>query len=347
MTVAEARVVQVGIDHRAMGAEAFGRLLEAGWNTDLPRPPDGGGIVALATCHRRELYLEGTDPLRALALFEAWAGEAARRGPRPEVRTGTDAGRHLLRVAAGLESAVLGEDQVLGQVRAAYREACHRRTAGPALHRLFHAAFRAGKRVRSETALARGERSLAGAAVGWLASRTGGLRDRTVLVLGAGEMARVAVRRLLKRGAGRVLVSNRTLERARDLVEGHGGEVVPWRWWPALLGEVDGLVVATGAAEPVVGEAELRPRVAPLAVVDLAVPRNVEPPRPPVPGVEIAGVGELAGRLAREAGRRSRAVEAAERIVEEELEAWWGWLRNRGGGSAPGCTGGRSGVSAG
>ncbi len=347
MSVSGAGIVQVGLDHRDVGAEAFERLLASGWCSGRPDLPVGAGMVALATCHRRELYLEGVDPARALALFGEWAGAVALPEIPPRIRVDVEAGRHLLRVTAGLESAVLGEDQILGQAREAYRRACAGRRAGPVLHRLFHAAFRAGKRVRTETDLGRGGRSLAGVAVSWLASVMGGLKGRRVLVLGAGEMAAVAAQRLVKRGAGELVVANRTLERARELVRRVGGRAVPWSWWPGMLAEMDGLVCTTGAPEPVVRREHLGPAVGRLAVVDLAVPRNVEVPEERDRGVVVAGMSELVGRLAGEERARSASVKAAERIVEEELETWTGWLHARGEGAVRRGTGGRRVVSAG
>jgi glutamyl-tRNA reductase len=135
-----------------------------------------------------ELYLEGADAAEAVVavrLFEGWLGRPV--GRVPVVRRGEEAARHLLRVAAGLESAILGDDQILGQARQAYREACEAGKAGRLLHRLFHAAFRTGRRARSETPLKEGTRSIAGAAVAEIARLLGDLSRRTVTVVGAGR----------------------------------------------------------------------------------------------------------------------------------------------------------------
>jgi glutamyl-tRNA reductase len=338
-------IVQVGLDHRGASLEALAEL----YRRRAARGPGGAalpgtGRVELATCHRLELYLEGVSPQEAPALFLAHVGvEQAETGPsvgEPTLRVGEEAARHLLRVAAGLESAVLGEDQVLMQVRQAYRAACRGRSAGPLLHRLFHASFRAGKRVRAETSLAKGFRSLAGAAVGALQRSLGGLRGRTVLVLGTGEMGSLAARRLRRRGVGHLILSNRSPKRAASLAARLDAETVRWEWREGVLARAEGIVCATGAPEPVLG-AKLLERAAegrerPLVVVDLAVPRNVESPRDGARGLvhlDVEGLGRL---LEEEARRRRQAVRQAEALVEDELAAWAAWADERSGASRKG-----------
>jgi glutamyl-tRNA reductase len=345
---AERSVVQVGVDHTSAPLaviEALHRALRAAPATDLRTRCEG--VVRLATCHRLELYSEGVTPQVATRLYFHWfrlsESEAQEVAPHLVVRSGAAAAEHLMSVAAGLESAVLGEDQIQGQVREAYRAACAAGDAGPLLHRLFHAALRAGRRARSETPLKRGGRSLAGSAVAWLARELGDLREQTVLVIGAGEMARVAAARLREREVGRLVIVNRTWSKAQELAAATGGEALPWAWRERLVGEVGGIVCATGAPEPVVRVSWLQPeeercRGLRLVVVDLAVPRNVEQPAKPINGVLIADVEGLSRRLAEDADRREGAVVAARAIVAEGLEAWVSWVRARGtgvGGSDP------------
>ena len=335
----ERALVQVGVDHKVAPLaviEALHRALQGG-------PPASlrdrcGGLVRLATCHRLELYTEGVTQHAAVALFLHWfrlsETEAGEVLPYLVTRAGAEAAEHLMSVAAGLESAVLGEDQIQGQVREAYRAACAAGEAGPLLHRLFHATLRAGRRARSETALKQGGRSLAGSAVAWLARELGDLRERTVLVIGAGEMARVAAARLRERDLGRLLLVNRTWAKAQELAVQTGGEALPWAWRERIVGEVDGIVCASGAPEPIVPCEWLRhgtgagaPRR--LVVVDLAVPRNVEQPEAPIDGVEIADVEGLSRRLAEDAERREGAVHEARAIIAAELGSWVSWVRAR------------------
>jgi glutamyl-tRNA reductase len=329
------QVVQVGVDHGRVSLPVLERLhsqrsdqLSATESPDL-------GLVRLATCHRLELYMEGAAAPRAIEVWRSWLGlsraEMAALGDAVAVREGVDAGRHLLRVAAGLESVVLGEDQIQGQVREAYRRACAAREPGPLLHRLFHAAFRAGKRARGETTLKQGGRSLAGCGVAFLAHELGGVVGKTFLVVGTGEMGTIASTRLKERGAGRLLLTNRTWSRAEALAAELGAEALPWAWRAAALSEVDGAICACHAPEPVVRAEWLRAAVTPpekLVVVDLAVPRGVE--RPPVtPGLVLADVETLAGHLRRDAELRLSAVDDAKGIVEEELGEWLAWVQAR------------------
>lgn len=290
-----------------------------------------GGAVAVVTCHRVELYVEGAVEAVGPSLFGAWS-EGRLRGPAPVVLEDGAAATHLLRVAAGLEAAVLGDENVLGQLRSAYRSACEGLYAGPLLHRMFHTAFRTGKRVRTETGLGRGGRSLAGEAVVVINRALGGLAGRTVLVLGAGEMARTAAERLAKRGVGRLVISNRSLNRAKDLAAATGGEVVPWSWRARVLRTVDAMVVGTGAPEPVLGAEELRAAAAArgrLVAVDLSLPRNLAPPAVKAPGLELIDLVKLGSLLEGERERRQGDVALAESIVDQETETWLAWARNR------------------
>ena len=331
-------MVQVGIDHSSAPLAAIERLhrsLRAAPPADLRSRCDGA--VRLVTCHRLELYVEGVSAPVAGELFSRWLGvsheTAAATAAHVIVRTFEVAGEHLMRVAAGLESAVLGEDQIQGQVRDAYRSACSAREPGPLLHRLFHAAFRAGRRARSETPLKQGGRSFAGSAVALIDRELGDLQGAAVLVLGAGEMARVAAVRLRERGVGRLILANRTWARAQELAAAVGGEALPWAWRERILGEVDGVVCATGAPAAVVTAESLSQARNPcgrkLVVIDLAMPRNVEVPDEVPAGLVIADIESLTRRLDEDAERRRGAIAAAQAIIAEELESWVSWARTR------------------
>lgn len=326
----EPALVAVGIDRRAAGVERLAALNRTRRDEILAAwPVPGTGLATLSTCHRLEWYVEARDVEAVLAAYHEWLPAAAPGEPR--VRTGRDAAVHLLRVAAGLESAVLGEDQILAQARDAYRAACANGWSAPLLHRVFHAAFRAGRRVRSETTLAAGTRSLAGAAVAALHRRLGGLGGKTVLVLGAGEMARLAVRLLADRNIGRLVVANRTASHAQVLASRYGGETLPWEWRLGVLPVVDGVVAATASPVPVVDAGALAfvsaHRSSPLVVADLGMPPNVADHR--VPRVEVFDVEQLGVLLHEEEGRRAAAVADAEAIVEEEAATWAAWHRSR------------------
>ena len=343
-------VVQVGVDHRrrplAVLEGLHARRVEHLRPMELRCP----GLVRLATCHRLELFTEGTGIRQTIEILRSWLGlsvaEVEELQPHLSIRENTEAARHLLRVAGGLESAVLGEDQILGQVREAYRRACADREAGPLLHRLFHASFRAGKRVRAETSLGEGGRSLAGCAVAWLGRRLGGVAGKAVLVLGAGEMGTIAAQKLRQRKVGRLLVTNRTLSRAVALAAQVGAEVLPWPWRGAALAEAAGVICACHAPEPVLSAACLAAAAcAPrrLVVADLAVPRGVEPPSPVPAGLVLADIQALTTLMTGDAERRRAAIGGAERIVEEEVREWVEWVEGRAECQVPVARGPRSG----
>jgi glutamyl-tRNA reductase len=187
--------------------------------------------------------------------------------------------------------------------------------------------------VRTATALGAGARSLAGSAVNLADHRLGGLEGRTALVLGAGEMAAAAARRLRERGVGRLLVANRTFARAAALATQGGGRAIPWEWRCAALRETDVLICATGAPEAVIGGDDLRQAAEgrpALVAVDLGVPRNLEAPEPPVGNLFLADVFALGRALDAQAARRRDAVRDAEVLIEEELGRYWAWVETRG-----------------
>lgn len=324
-------LAMAGVDQRIAPVSALATL--DGDASELPAIRAlCGGVVALATCHRRELYLEGAPPGALKPLFARWLGSREECGAI--LRFDDEAIEHLLRVAAGLESAVLGEDQILGQVRAAYRGACAGALAGPLLHRLFHAAFRTGKRVRSETGLGGGGRSLAGCAVGLVERRIGGLPGTTVMVVGAGEMAAIAAARLRDRRTERIVVCSRTLAHAAQLAAAVGGDVLPWEWRNQGLARADAAICAVSSPVAVITASAFLSGVADrrFVAVDLGLPRNIEPPAALPAGAELIDLDGIRAHLARHAASRAGAVVAAERIVAEEAAALRVWLASREGG---------------
>jgi glutamyl-tRNA reductase len=313
----------------------------------LIRRACGGQVAFLITCNRVEVIawvdssVAGTALSRIEAIAQRIAPELAGRFlARTAVHTGEVAAHHLLRVAAGLESQVQGEVQVLGQVRAAYGLAAASGSVGAELHRLFQTALRSGKRVHAETELGRHGRSAGSRAAAAVVQRLAGSAtegpsaDRRVVVLGAGDTGARAARMLISRGV-RVTIVNRTAERAAELAHRLGAGTAPFETRHEVIAGAAAAIVATGAPEPTVTAAELNAarRAAgdlcgPLYILDLAVPRNVE-----------LGVGQLAHirlgsleELNREpAPSRSGAatLEAAERIVRQELCSFISWLGAR------------------
>ncbi|RMF73288.1 MAG: glutamyl-tRNA reductase [Acidobacteria bacterium] len=330
-------VVVAGFDWRSAGHDALARLHALRRRT--PDLPHSGAtpIVTVATCHRIEVYAEGLAPAACSRLLVAQCVGDARAPlpgiPAPRVLVGEDAVRHLLRVAAGLESVVVGEDQVLVQLRRAYRAASAAGLTGPSLHRAFHAAFRAGRRVRAETALGRGSRSIAGAAVNALQRELGDLGGRAALVVGTGETAALLARRLRQRGVRRLMIAGRSPAKAEAVAGRLGGEAIAWPWRAAALRQVDVVAAATSAPEPSIRAWMLRAvsddgdRVP--WIVDLGMPPDVER----CDGAPWAGrlidLPGLARRIDRERALEAEAAGHAHRIVEQELAAWRAWRSHR------------------
>lgn len=335
----EPEIVQVGADHHSAPFSVLERLHRCSISGDAEKAARAScdGVVALVTCHRHEIYLEGVAAARAQEIFARWLGfpeaDLPEILPHLRVRTGAAAARHLMRVVAGLESAVLGEDQVLAQAREAYRRACQAGSAGPLLHRLFHAAFRVGRRVRGETGLCTGVRSLAGAGIAHLEETLHGVEGRSFAVLGAGEMASLAARRLRERGAGRLVIASRTRERAEALAAGVDGETCEWAWRHGALWQADGAVCAVSSERPVVEIDWLREWVgrhgAGVAIVDLGVPANVERSDEMPAGLVLVDMAALSSELREADDLRQAAIAEAGAIVEDELSELLRWLHMR------------------
>ncbi len=288
-------------------------------------------VALLSTCNRTEVYLFGTAA-DAAAVQAALSFSAGAPWPERQAFWLEDeaAVLHAIGVAAGLRSQVLGDAQILAQVKEAYREAVDAGRVGTVLHRLMHTAFRAAKRVRTETALTDGAASVSSRAV--QAARRhfealpGGLAGRRVLLVGAGRMGAAALRALRQMGVRRLAVANRSRERAEAAAAEFGAEVVGWDGRHAAAGAADLVLVASGAPEPVLRADALPPRDgAPALVVDVAVPRNVEPAVGGLAGYTLLDLDALSEGVERTAARRAAALPAAEAICRECLDEFVGW----------------------
>lgn len=295
-----------------------------------------GQGVLLATCNRVEAYTVALSPQEGLerlrALFIAASGSLGEEiEPFLEVYTGEEVVRHLFRVAAGLDSLVLGEAEILGQVGSALRSAAGAGMAGQEMVHLFQHAVRVGRRARVETEVGHKAGSISSAALGLARQALGPLEGRQVLVLGAGEAARTSVRALVGAGISRVLVANRTASRAAELAAALGGQALVWQSIPEALASSDILVTAIAAPGPILTAQDLRTALQGregrrLVVLDIAVPRNVEPEAAQVPAVVLYNLDGL--QAAVEAGHtlRRREVRAVEAIIAKELvrfQTWW------------------------
>ena len=307
----------VGLNHRGAPLEIRERIayrasevLEA---LDLVRSTSGAGeAVLLSTCNRTEVYLveSGQDAAPA-----AWAAISARLGseasPYGYVRRDRDAVGHLFRVASGLDSMVLGEAQIHGQVRDAW-EQC-RPHAGPVLNRLFQTSLYTAGRVRSETTVARGAASVSSAAVQLAKQIFGSLAGKRAMVLGAGEMAELALECLADQGVRTSIVANRTFERATEMASRHGAVAVHYDECWSALADVDVLVCSTAAPHPVVGVEQVRPalesrRDRPLCILDIAMPRDVEPAVGELANVFLYNLDDLHAVVSSNLERRHREI---------------------------------------
>ena len=243
---------------------------------------------------------------------------------------------HLFRVAAGLDSLVVGEPQILGQVKEALAAAGEAQTAGPLLNRLFHSSFAVGKRVRSETGLGSGAVSVSFAAVSLARKIFGDLKGRSVLVVGAGEMGKLTALHMKSQGVDRVTIISRTMATAARTAEAIGGaSAAAWDDMDGVLGASDIVITVTGAASPILTKARIetvmRPRRnRPLFIIDIALPRDVEPAAGEIEQVFLYNIDDLQATVRENMARRESEVSGAQAIVGEEVERFALWMRSRG-----------------
>ena len=296
--------------------------------------------VVLSTCNRSEIYVASDNPERAREDIVAFLSHYHSLPPErfaPHLFSFGDeaAAKHLFRVAAGLDSLVVGEPQILGQVKDAFETAAGRRCTGPMLSKLFHWSFGVGKRVRTETALGEGAVSISFAAVALARKIFGRLEGRRVLVIGAGEISSLTAEHLRSQGVGEMVITSRTTAHAETLASTVGGTAAPWDDVTALLNTADIVVTATGSQRPILTRAQVesttgRHRPDPLFIIDLAVPRDVEPSVGDIEQVFLYNVDDLQSIVQENLSRRTREIAHAETIVAEELLKFATWQRSRG-----------------
>ena len=297
-------------------------------------------VVVLSTCNRAEIYTHSEAPWPVGDTLAAFMS-AFHDVPEPELaphlyrRQGADAARHLFRVVAGLDSLVVGEPQILGQVKDAFAIASERGFTGAALNRLFHRSFTVGKRVRSETGLGEGAVSVSYAAISLARKIFGELAGRRALVVGAGEMAELTATHLRSQNVGRIGVANRSAARAATLAAKVDGVPVPWGEITAELTSTDIVLTATGAprwllTRAQVAEAMQPRRDRPLFMIDIGLPRDVEPAASEVEQVFLYNIDDLQSIVRENLARRQAQVDRAELMVREEVDGFMRWLRSRG-----------------
>jgi glutamyl-tRNA reductase len=330
-------VVVIGLNHRTAPLELLERMTIAAPQLpkalhDLVGRDNISESVVLSTCNRLEIYAVAERFHGAYQDIRSFLSETAFLPPEDfsdhlYVHYDAPAVAHLFTVAAGLDSAVLGESEILGQIKDAWERSLAEQASGQTLNLLFRHALEAGKLVRTRTAIGRRTTSVSQAAVAMADTRLGGLTGRNVLVLGAGEMAEAMALGLAKAGAARILVANRTWDRAVELAERVGGEPVRLLDVPGALGDVDVLLSSTGAASALLTAEDLAPVMAgrpdrPLLIVDIAVPRDVDPVVGRIDGVTLLDMDDL--RAFADEGHRARRAEIAkvQELLDAELERY-------------------------
>ena len=335
----------LGVSHRTAPLALRERLDFASRDIDaalraLANKPSVGEAIVLSTCNRSEIYVETPDTARAREELMAFLCEYHQLAPevfQPHLFEYGDSAAiaHLFRVAAGLDSLVVGEPQILGQVKDAYQTAAEKRCAGPMLGKVFKWSFGVGKRVRTETALGEGAVSVSFAAVALARKIFGRLHGRRVLVVGAGEISTLTAQHLRSQGVGEIIITSRTQAHADALAAEVGGMAVPWEGMIKALGTADIVLTATGSQRPIITRAQLeaaqgKHRGSPLFIIDVAVPRDVDPEVGEIEQVFLYNIDDLQTVVQENLSKRASEIERAEAIVNEEVSKFMVWQRSRG-----------------
>jgi glutamyl-tRNA reductase len=315
----------------ALGERAAEELL-----ADLVARDEVHEAVAISTCNRTEVYVVAADVVHAEA--ELLAQIARRAGIRPTELAGVvysprncDAARQLYRVTSGLESMIVGEAEVQGQVKRAYELALAAGTTGPLTNRLFRAALEAGKRVRTQTGIGRERLSVSTVAVELARDVVGDLSERSVVIIGAGETSERTAQALADQGVTTIFIANRHADRARALAGRFGGGVGSLDELPAHLEDADIVVASTSSPHALIAPEELelvmraRDR-RPIVLIDIAVPRDIEPACAELDGVTLYDIDDLQAVVARNLEVRASERARAEEVVEEEIQRFARWM---------------------
>jgi glutamyl-tRNA reductase len=334
-------LLAIGVSHKTAPVEVRERLAlpeaRAGeFIRDLLGSSSVHEAVAISTCNRTELYLVVGDAVEAEStVLGMLAGQA---GIRPTELAGAiyshrncDAARHLYRVVCGLESMIVGESEIQGQIKRAYDGALARETVGPLTNRLFMAALATGKRVRSETAIGERQLSLPAVAVALAREQLGALSGREVVIVGTGETSELTARALADSGGHTVFVANRRRDRAIGLARRYGGDSVSFDELPETLVAADIVVAATASPHLLLEAREIAEVMAarpnrPMLLIDLAVPRDIDAGCADLPGVSLFDIDDLQAVIARNRKVRQAEARRAEGIVEEEIQQFAVWL---------------------
>jgi glutamyl-tRNA reductase len=334
-------LIALGVSHKTAPVALRERLAlpegaAARFLAELVAAPAIHEAVVISTCNRTELYLVVTDPVEAESTALTALSRQAGMPPtdlfgRLYSLRGDEAARHLFSVAAGLDSMIVGEAEIQGQVKRAYELALVEGVTGPIANRLFRDALATGKRVRTETGLGQGRVSVSTVAVELARATLGELETRRVLVVGAGENGELTARALRDRGARTIFVANRRYDRAIGLAQRFDGHAVRFDRLPAELVHADIVVSSTSSPHQIMGREELalvmdEREGRRLVLIDIAVPRDIDPAVRDLPGIDLYDMDDLQREVARNQSVREAESERARSIVEQELRRFEAWL---------------------
>lgn len=324
-TSAPVRVREQAAPLLCLGENAFTRM-------GIGDPALFSEALALVTCNRTEIYAVTSDPTRAVqVLREALRVETALAPLEPNYlyeNIDRAAVCHLFAVTSGIDSLVLGEFEILGQVRRAYEQAVEQQRVGSVFHSLFQTALRVGKRVRAETEIGNGPQSVASAAIALAQSKLGDLSDRTALVIGAGEMGRRAAENLRENSSCNVIITSRTYQHAADVAQRIHGQAIPFPQLRDALSQVE-LVISAARAPHLILHTETLAAIMqkrstrPLCLIDLAVPRNIEPTCAEIDNVQLFNIDDLNQVVAHTRALRAKALAQVQAILAQETETFW------------------------
>jgi glutamyl-tRNA reductase len=321
----------IGVNHKTAPIEVRERIAIS--RDELPETtralaavPGVAECMIVSTCNRVEILAAVESPAVDVASFLHlhFGLDPALLAPHLYEHRDQEAVRHLFRVAASLDSMVVGEPQILGQVKEAFAVARASGAVGGQLEHLLQSTFAAAKRVRTETEIGSNSVSIASVAIELARKIFGSLQGRTVFLVGAGKMSELAARHLVQQGAGAILVTNRTLERARHMAESFAGQVIPFEKLYEAASQADIVISSTGAPHPIFrrehGQAFLhRRRNRPMFFIDIAVPRDVDPLMGKLEGIFVYDIDDLQQVAAAHLTERSREAEAAETLIAAEV----------------------------
>jgi glutamyl-tRNA reductase len=334
-------LLAIGVSHKTAPVEVRERLAlpdarAVEFLRDLRGAADVHETVAISTCNRTELYLVVGDPVEAESA--ALSMLARQAGIRPTglataiySHRNCDAARHLYRVVSGLESMIIGEAEIQGQVKRAYEAALANQTVGPLTNRMFKAALATGKRVRTETAIGERQLSLPAVAVALARELLGALDGREVVIVGTGETSELTARALADSGVRTVFVASRRRDRAIALARRYGGESLSFDELPQALSRADIVLAATASPHLLLEARELAEVMEdrggrPMLLIDLAVPRDIDASCAAIAGVSLYDIDDLQAVVARNRKVRQAEARKAEGIIEEEIQHFAVWL---------------------